>query len=65
LHHPAGASDFFKDKAEQYESQLKQSEQNLTDFQQRNNLVVLGQQKDLTLVRTADAKRRCSMLRLL
>jgi polysaccharide chain length determinant protein (PEP-CTERM system associated) len=58
LHHPAGASDFFKDKAEQYESQLKQSEQNLTDFQQRNNLVVLGQQKDLTLVRTADAKAK-------
>jgi uncharacterized protein involved in exopolysaccharide biosynthesis len=58
LHHPAGASDFFKDKADQYESQLKQSEQNLTDFQQRNNLVVLGQQKDLTLVRTADAKAK-------
>jgi polysaccharide chain length determinant protein (PEP-CTERM system associated) len=56
LNHPAGASDFFKDKAEQYESQLKQAEQNLTDFQQRNQLVVLSQQKDLTLVKTADAK---------
>ena len=56
LNHPAGATDFFKEKAEEYDSQLKQSEQNLTDFQQRNNLVVLEQQKDLTLVRTADAK---------
>src|SRR5258705_10886188 len=27
LNHPAGASDFFKNKAEEYESQLKQSEQ--------------------------------------
>ncbi|HJZ80513.1 MAG TPA: Wzz/FepE/Etk N-terminal domain-containing protein [Pyrinomonadaceae bacterium] len=58
LHHPAGASDFFKDKAEEYETQLKQAEQRLTDFQQSNNLVVLGQQKDLTLVKTADAKAR-------
>jgi len=56
LNHPAGASDFFKDKAEEYETQLKQAEQRLTDFQQRNELVVLSQQKDLTLVRTADAK---------
>lgn len=58
LNHPAGASDFFKEKAEEYESRLKQSEQNLTEFQQKNNLVVLGQQKDLTLVRTADAKAK-------
>ena len=58
LNHPAGASDFFKEKAEEYESQLKQSEQRLTDFQQSNNLIVLSQQKDLTLVRTADAKAK-------
>lgn len=58
LNHPAGASDFFKEKAEEYELQLKQAEQRLTDFQQSNNLVVLGQQKDLTLVRTADAKAK-------
>ena len=56
LNHPAGASDFFKDRAEEYETQLKEAEQRLTDFQQSNNLVVLGQQKDLTLVKTADAK---------
>src|SRR5438067_11610205 len=42
LNHPAGASDFFKDKADEYEAQLKQSEQQLSDFQQSNNLVVLS-----------------------
>ncbi len=58
LHHPTGASDFFKDRADEYESQLKQAETRLADFQQSNNLVVLSQQKDLTLQKTADAKSK-------
>ena len=58
LNHPAGASDFFKDKADEYEAQLKLSEQQLTDFQQSNNLVVLSQQKELTLQKTAEAKAK-------
>lgn len=58
LHHPTGASDFFKDKADQYETQLHDAEKQLTDFQQGNNLVVLPQQKDLTLQRTAEAKSK-------
>jgi uncharacterized protein involved in exopolysaccharide biosynthesis len=58
LHHPVGASDFFKDKADQYETQLHDAEKQLTDFQQGNNLVVLPQQKDLTLQRTAEAKAK-------
>src|SRR6266568_4866999 len=58
LNHPTGATDFFKDKADEYETQLKQSEQRLTDFQQSNNLVVLSQQKELTLQKTAEAKAK-------
>lgn len=58
LHHPTGASDFFKDKAEQYETQLHESEKQLTNFQQDNSLVVLAQQKDLTLQKTAEAKSK-------
>src|SRR5207244_2334720 len=58
LNHPAGATDFFKDKADEYEFQLRQAEQRLTDFQQSNNLVVLSQQKDLTLQKTAEAKSK-------
>jgi uncharacterized protein involved in exopolysaccharide biosynthesis len=58
LHHPTGASDFFKDKADQYETQLHDAEKQLTDFQQGNSLVVLPQQKDLTLQRTAEAKAK-------
>jgi uncharacterized protein involved in exopolysaccharide biosynthesis len=58
LNHPAGASDFFTHRADEYEAQLRQAEQQMTDFQQRNNLVVLSQQKDLTLQKTADAKTK-------
>jgi uncharacterized protein involved in exopolysaccharide biosynthesis len=58
LNHPVGATNFFQDKADQYETQLKQSEQDLTNFQQRNNLIVLSQQKDLTLQKTAEAKAK-------
>jgi len=58
LNHPVGATDFFKEKADEYETQLKASEQQLTDFQQGNNLVVLSQQKELTLQKTAEAKAK-------
>ncbi|MDX6382826.1 MAG: hypothetical protein QOK48_399 [Blastocatellia bacterium] len=58
LHHPTGASDFFKEKAEQYETQLHDSEKQLTNFQQDNSLVILSQQKDLTLQKTAEAKSK-------
>ena len=58
LNHPAGASDFFKNQAEEHEAKLKDAEQRLTNFQQSNELVVLGQQKELTLQRTADAKAK-------
>src|SRR5207237_5014963 len=49
---------FFKEKADEYESQLKAAEQWLADFEQKNNLVVLSQQKDLTLQKTAEAKAK-------
>src|SRR6266576_925761 len=58
LHHPTGASDFFKEKADQYQTQLHDSEKQLTNFQQDNRLVVLAQQKDLTLQKTAEAKAK-------
>ncbi|HYW73243.1 MAG TPA: Wzz/FepE/Etk N-terminal domain-containing protein [Pyrinomonadaceae bacterium] len=58
LNHPTGASDFFKDQADEYETQLKDSEQKLTNFQQQNNLIVLSQQKELTLQKTAEAKTK-------
>jgi uncharacterized protein involved in exopolysaccharide biosynthesis len=53
-----GASDFFTQRADEYDAQLKQAERQMTDFQQSNNLVVLSQQKDLTLQKTADAKTK-------
>ena len=58
LNHPMGASDFFTKRADEYETQLRQAEQQMTDFQQSNNLVVLSQQKELTLQKTAEAKSK-------
>ena len=58
LHHPAGATDFFKDQADEYESKLKQAEQQFAEFQKSNNLIVLGEQKQLTLAKTAEAKAK-------
>jgi uncharacterized protein involved in exopolysaccharide biosynthesis len=37
---------------------LKESEQKLSQFQQQNNLVVLSQQKELTLQKSAEAKTK-------
>ncbi|MEK6336403.1 MAG: Wzz/FepE/Etk N-terminal domain-containing protein [Acidobacteriota bacterium] len=58
LNHPTGASDFFTQRAGEYEAQLRNAEQQMTDFQQSNNLVILSQQKELTLQKTADAKTK-------
>src|SRR5260370_2736528 len=58
LNHPPGASDFFTQQADEYQTQLRQAEQQMTNFQQSNNLVVLSQQKELTLQKTADAKSK-------
>ncbi len=58
LNHPKGASDFFTDKAEEYEKQLKESEQTLSNYQQQNKLVALNQQKELTLQKSAEAKTK-------
>lgn len=56
LHHPEGATDFFQAQANEYEGTLKDAEQKFTQFQQSNDLVVLEQQKALTLQKTAEAK---------
>lgn len=56
LHHPEGATDFFQNKADEYETQLKEAENRFAEFQKSNNLVTLQQQKDLTLTKTAEAK---------
>jgi len=58
LHHPTGATDFFKDQADEYGARLKEAELKFGEFQQSNNLVVLNEQKQLTLQKTAEAKTK-------
>src|SRR6185436_13455808 len=56
LHHPEGATDFFQTQTDEYEGALKNAEQQFAQFQLSNNLVVLQEQKELTLQKTAEAK---------
>ena len=58
LHRPPGTYEFFKTRADEYEKQLRAAEARLSAFQQNKDLVVLSQQKDLTLQKTADAKSK-------
>jgi len=58
LHRPPGTYEFFKTRAAEYEKQLRTAEARLSAFQQEKNLVVLSQQKDLSLLKTADAKSK-------
>src|SRR2546422_711579 len=58
LHRPPGTYEFFKTRADEYQKQLRQAEARLSAFQQNQNLVVLSQQTDLTLQKTADAKSK-------
>ncbi len=56
LHRPPGATKFFKDQADQYEQELRSSENRLSNFQQAKDVVAIDQQKELTVARLADAK---------
>jgi len=58
LHRPPGAYEFFKEQADQYEQNLRGSENTLSGFQQRENVVQIGQQKELTLSRLIDTRSK-------
>lgn len=58
LHRPPGAFEFFKEQADQYEKDLRSAENRLSDFQQKKDVVVLDQQKELTLGRLVEARAK-------
>lgn len=58
LHRPPGTYEFFKEQADQYEEDLRASENTLSNFQQKESLVEINQQKELTLSRLIDTKSK-------
>lgn len=57
VHHTAGAQDFFRTQAEEYGQRLSDVQDRLSEFRRRNNVVLLGEQKDLMLRRVMDAEQ--------
>lgn len=62
LHRPPGTSDFFKTQADQYEKDLRASENKLSSFQKRTNVVSISQQKELGLSKFAETQARLNDL---
>lgn len=58
LHRPPGTSEFFEAQAEEHERELRQAENRFSDFQQRKNVISIGQQKELTVSKLAEANSR-------
>lgn len=58
LHRPPGTSEFFETQADQHEQELRQAENRFSDFQQRKNVIAIGQQKELTVGKLAEANAK-------
>lgn len=56
VHRTAGTQDFFRNQTDRYASDLKTYETQLNDFRKRNNLVSIGQQKDLIVRKLLDSR---------
>ncbi len=58
LHRPPGTYEFFKEQADQYEQDLRTSENSLSNFQQKQNVVAIKEQKELTFSRLIDTRAK-------
>jgi polysaccharide biosynthesis protein PslE len=56
VHSTAGAQDFFKAQASDYQEQLRTSQERLASLRQRDNVVLLAEQKQLTIHRVMDTE---------
>lgn len=55
LHRPPGTSEFFKSQAERYQQDLRNKENNFTDFQQKKDAVDIDRQKELILTKVTES----------
>jgi uncharacterized protein involved in exopolysaccharide biosynthesis len=56
VHGTPGTYEFFKGQAERYQLELKDAESKLADFRRRENIVILDEQKTVTLQKAADSE---------
>jgi polysaccharide biosynthesis protein PslE len=57
VHKSPGTYEFFKTQAAQHEQQLSAAQSRLDEFRQRNNVVLLSEQKDLLLRRVMETEQ--------
>jgi len=62
LHRPPGTSDFFKAQADQFGQDLRDSENKLSSFQKKSNVVSISQQKELGLSKFTETQARLNDL---
>ena len=62
LHRPPGTSDFFKAQADQFGQDLRDSENKLSSFQKKANVVSINQQKELGLSKFTETQARLNDL---
>lgn len=62
IHRAPGTFDFFKDQADKSETSLKSAENSLSSFQQRENVVEINRQKELTLAKKIETKAELKSL---
>ncbi len=62
LHSPPGTHDFFKNQADQYESDLRKAENKFSSFQKKTGVVAINQQKDLGLNKFTETQARLNDL---
>ena len=62
LHRPPGTHEFFKDRADEYKSDLRDAENKFSAFQQQMNVVSIDRQKELMLSRLTDTQAKLSDL---
>ena len=56
VHGTPGTYEFFKGQTERYQSELKDAESKLADFRRRENIVILEEQKTVTLQKAAESE---------
>lgn len=56
VHRTPGTTEFFRNQTAQYEAQLRESENRLSEFRRQNSLTSLTEQKDLMLRKTMDSE---------
>jgi uncharacterized protein involved in exopolysaccharide biosynthesis len=55
IHRSAGTTEFFQNQATQYEAQLRNAENRLSQFRRENDITSIVEQKDLTLRKAMDS----------